>query len=65
MFLDYVPLLLTNMAAGLVVLAHFVYAGLDATDRGRWAPAIRTLIACAGYWVHMASFAKWVPATMR
>jgi len=56
---------LTNMAAGLVILAHFVHAGLDATDRSRWAPAIWTLIACGGYWDHMASFAKWVPATMR
>jgi len=50
MFLDYVPLLLINMAAGLVILAHFVHAGLDATDRGRWAPAfgIAGVIALAG-----------------
>ena len=30
LFIDYVPLLLINMATGLCMLAYFVYAGLDA-----------------------------------
>lgn len=39
MFINFVALMLINMVAGLVVLAHFVYFGLDAEDRRRWVPA--------------------------
>jgi putative membrane protein len=37
--IDYVTLLLTNMAAGLVVLACFLWRGLDEGDNRHWAPA--------------------------
>ena len=38
MFIDYIPLLLVNMAAGLVLLAVFMLRGLDSSSH-RWAPA--------------------------
>jgi putative membrane protein len=38
-FIDYNTLLLVNMAAGLAVLAGYVYWGLDDPDQKRWAPA--------------------------
>ncbi len=38
-FIDYVTLLLINMAAGLVVLAFFLWWGLGREDRKDWAPA--------------------------
>lgn len=38
LFIDYVPLLLINMAAALCMLAWFVYEGLDATDQKPWVP---------------------------
>ena len=34
--IDYLTLMLINMAAGLVVLAHYVYAGITAEDKSRW-----------------------------
>jgi putative membrane protein len=37
--IDYVTLLLTNMSAGLVVLACFLWWGLDRPDNRNWAPA--------------------------
>jgi len=37
--IDYVTLLLTNMSAGLVVLACFLWRGLDRPDNRNWAPA--------------------------
>jgi putative membrane protein len=43
LFIDYVPLLLINMATGLCMLAHFVYAGLDAPDPKRWVPGFATV----------------------
>ena len=36
MFIDYIPLMLINMAAGLVLLACFIYNGLEAADRKKW-----------------------------
>ncbi|MFA5864116.1 MAG: DUF981 domain-containing protein [Phycisphaerae bacterium] len=36
MFIDYVPLMLINMAAGLVVLACYVYWGLNSENQNRW-----------------------------
>ena len=37
--IDYVTLLLINMSAGLVVLACFLWRGLDRPDNRNWAPA--------------------------
>jgi len=39
MFIDYVTLLLINMVGALIVLAAFVYKGLDEVDQRHWAPA--------------------------
>ena len=36
MFIDYVPLLLLNMAAGLILLAGYVLKGIDSSDQRRW-----------------------------
>jgi len=36
--IDYLGLLLINMVAGLVLLALYVYAGLDDPEQKRWAP---------------------------
>lgn len=38
-FIDFITLLLINMAAGLVVLAAYVTWGLGSPDQRRWAPA--------------------------
>jgi putative membrane protein len=38
MFIDYITLLLVNLVAGFVLLAAYVFAGLEATDRRAWAP---------------------------
>lgn len=37
--IDYVPLLLTNMVSGLIVLALFLWRGLGRAEAGHWAPA--------------------------
>lgn len=39
MFIDYLPLLLINMAAGLFILACYVYKGIDDQDQRPWGPA--------------------------
>lgn len=39
MFIDYVPLLLINMAAGLFLLAWYLYKGIEAVEQKNWAPA--------------------------
>ncbi len=39
MFIDYVTLMLINMAAGLVVLAFFVAFAVHKDDRRAWSPA--------------------------
>ena len=36
MFIDYIPLMLINMAAGLIILAWYLYEGLDSQDQKRW-----------------------------
>lgn len=38
MFIDYITLMLINMVAGLVLLADFVYRGLDGANMKRWIP---------------------------
>lgn len=39
MFIDYVTLMLINMAAGLVTLAWFLWSDVDNPNTGKWAPA--------------------------
>lgn len=39
MFIDYLTLLLVNMAAGFLLLGVYLYRGLDDPDQRRWAPA--------------------------
>jgi putative membrane protein len=48
--IDYVTLLLTNMAAGLIVLACFLWRGLDRSGNRHWAPAfgITGMVATIG-----------------
>lgn len=55
MFTDYITLLLTNMAAGLVVLAAFFLWGLGREGERSWAPALAIvgLVAVIGG-LHMA-----------
>lgn len=36
--INYITLMLINMVAGLVILAGFVYSGLDGTNPKRWIP---------------------------
>lgn len=38
MFIDYLTLMLINMVAGLILLAYYVYAGLDDMHQKRWIP---------------------------
>lgn len=38
MFIDYITLMLINLAAGLVLLAGYVYFGLDSSNQRRWIP---------------------------
>ena len=38
MFINYVTLMLINLAAGLALLAAYVYFGLDAENQKRWIP---------------------------
>lgn len=40
MFIDFVGLMLINMAAGLATLAVYVCRGLDEEDQRKWAPAL-------------------------
>lgn len=47
MFIDFLTLMLINMAAGLVLLAWYVAKGLDDTDQPKWAPAFGTVGAIA------------------
>ena len=39
MFINFVALMLVNLVASMLVLAHFVYYGLDAPSRRPWVPA--------------------------
>lgn len=36
MFIDYVPLLLINMVAGLFLLAFYLLKGMEKTDKRSW-----------------------------
>jgi putative membrane protein len=47
MFIDYITLMLINMVAGLVLLADFVYRGLDGTNLKRWIPGFGIVGAIA------------------
>jgi putative membrane protein len=38
MFIDYITLTLINMVAGLFILAHYVYKGLDSPNQKLWVP---------------------------
>src|SRR5512140_3548076 len=50
MFIDFLPLLLVNMAAGLFILACYAFGERARTNRPQWAPAfcITGLIASIG-----------------
>jgi len=37
--IDYLTLLLVNMAAGFLLLGAYLFRGLDDSDQRRWAPA--------------------------
>ncbi len=47
LFIDYVTLMLINMTAGLVLLAWYIWMGLDDADQPRWAPAFAIVGAVA------------------
>ncbi len=38
MFIDYITLMLINMVSGLVLLAYYIYAGLEDSHPKRWVP---------------------------
>jgi putative membrane protein len=38
MFIDYITLMLINMAAGLFLLSYFLYQGLDSPNQKQWIP---------------------------
>ncbi|TVQ09743.1 MAG: DUF981 domain-containing protein [Leptolyngbya sp. DLM2.Bin27] len=47
MFINYITLMLINLAAGLVLLADFVYRGLDGGNLKRWVPGFGLVGAIA------------------
>lgn len=47
MFVDYITLMLINMVAGLVLLADFVYRGLEGANPKRWIPGFGLVGAIA------------------
>jgi putative membrane protein len=47
MFIDYVSLMLINLAAGLALLAAYVYFGLDSSNHRRWIPGFGVVGAIA------------------
>ena len=47
MFINYITLMLINMVAGLVLLADFVYRGLDGANLKRWIPGFGLVGAIA------------------
>ncbi len=61
--IDYLGLMLINMVAGLVLLAMYVYAGLDDPQQKRWAPGfIASGLIAFLFGTHMAIV--WpIPAT--
>ena len=47
MFIDYVTLILINLAAGLALLAAYVYFGLGSSNQRRWIPGFGVVGAIA------------------
>jgi putative membrane protein len=47
MFIDYVSLMLINLAAGLALLAAYVYFGLGTSNQRRWIPGFGVVGAIA------------------
>lgn len=47
MFINYIPLMLINMVAGFVLLATFVYRGLDGKNPKQWIPGFGMVGAIA------------------
>lgn len=47
MFVNYITLMLTNLIAGLVLLASYVYWGLDKDNPSRWIPGFGAVGAIA------------------
>lgn len=47
MFIDYITLMLINLVAGLVLLAAYVYFGLDEPNQKRWIPGFGVVGAIA------------------
>jgi putative membrane protein len=47
MFIDYITLMLVNLAAGLTLLAAYVYFGLDGKNQKRWVPGFGVVGAIA------------------
>ncbi|HEY3398456.1 MAG TPA: DUF981 domain-containing protein [Armatimonadota bacterium] len=47
LFIDFLTLLLVNMAAGFALLAHFVFRGLDREDQRAWVPGFAMVGAIA------------------
>jgi putative membrane protein len=47
MFIDYVSLMLINLAAGLALLAAYVYFGLGSSNQRRWIPGFGVVGAIA------------------
>jgi putative membrane protein len=47
MFIDYLTLMLINLAAGLALLAAYVYFGLDQSNQKRWIPGFGVVGAIA------------------
>jgi putative membrane protein len=62
--INYITLMLINMVAGLVILAGFVYSGLDRTNPKRWIPgfgitgaiALTTGLHMIWYWPIRGSY---------
>ncbi len=47
MFIDYITLMLINLAAGLSLLSAYVYRGLDEPVQKRWVPGFGVVGAIA------------------
>src|ERR687893_739907 len=47
MFIDYLTLMLLNLAAGLALLAAYVYFGLGSSNQTRWIPGFGVVGAIA------------------
>jgi putative membrane protein len=47
MFIDYVSLMLINLAAGLALLGAYVYFGLGKSNQRRWIPGFSVVGAIA------------------